>query len=85
MQEAQNGKFTFEVDGEATKPAIKKAVKDAFKVDAVSVATIIAKGKRARFGKRRVEKEFIMKKAIVTLKKGQTIALFDIQKEEKEK
>ena len=69
------GKYTFIVKHKASKPEIKKAVKDAYKVDAVSVQIVNRPPKRKKVGgKRGVQEGY--RKAIVTLKEGQKI---DIQ------
>ncbi len=73
---AEKGTFVFEVPTSANKIEIAKAVEAAFKVTVVDVNVIIAKGKIKRF-KRIVGRERDRKKALVTLKKGQSIALFE--------
>jgi len=81
MKEAGLGKFTFKVAKKADKNNIARAVEDKFKVNVVSVATIIVKGRTQRFGKRRVETALPdWKKAIVKLKAGEKIDLFEVQK-----
>lgn len=83
IAEAGKGKFTFIVAKNANKDAIKIAVEKQFDVHVTDVTTQILKGKRARFGKRRIETRITPeKKACVTLKKGEKIALFDIAKGE---
>lgn len=84
MNEAKKGKFTFWVAPSMTKSEIKHAITAAFGVHVVSVATINSKKsvKRSIYGKFRTIKA--VKKAIVTLKKGESIDLFE-QKEEKKK
>lgn len=84
MQDVSKGKYTFIVDRFATKPVIKQAVKDMFKVTVVSVATSIIKGRSKRVGARRQEVgQSSYKKATVTLKKGEKISLFEQGGEEK--
>lgn len=79
MKDVTKDKFTFRVSKEASKNMIEKAVTDGFKVDVVKVFTTIVKGRSIRVGARRTEKsQSDWKKAIVKLKKGQKIALFDI-------
>ena len=86
MDEAGRGHFTFAVLQAATKIDIKKAVEGEFKVHVLSVQTLIAKGKRRRAGKRRTEAEGKpFKKAIVKLKEGERIDLFEVQEEGKKK
>ena len=70
--QAEKNVYTFEVDPKANKLEIKQAVQDAFQVTVVKVSTITMKGKkrRVRFVEGR-RKDW--KKAMVTLKKGNTI------------
>jgi ribosomal protein L23 len=57
-----------------------------FQVTVTSVATHIVKGKTKRVGVRRVEKnESYIKRATVTLKKGDKISLFEPAEEGKKK
>ena len=79
MVEAEKGRFSFIVTYAATKPMIRQAVKDKFSVDVVKVMTIVSKGKTKRVGKNR-QKVVIepFKKAIVQLKAGQKISLFEL-------
>lgn len=80
MEEATRSQFTFLVLKVASKLQIKDAIEEQFKVDVISVATLIGKGKRARVGKRRVSISLSpFKKAIVRLVKGQKIELFDVK------
>lgn len=79
MNRVKKGKFTFMVAKNAGKPAIKKEVEEKFKVEVVSVATNITKGRKKRFGTRRIETSLpAFKKAVVKLKEGQKIDLFEI-------
>lgn len=73
---AETGVYVFEVPTSANKIEIVKAIKSQFNVDAVNVNTMVLKGKVKRF-KRLIGRENDIKKAVVTLKKGQTIALFE--------
>ena len=78
MNEVGKGNFTFEVVKDADKKAIKDAVSKKFKVNVLAVSTSVIKGKRKKSGIRRIEKrEFPSKKAVVTLKTGQKIDLFE--------
>ena len=72
---ADNGKYVFQVNPKATKTEIKKAVEMAFKVHVISVNTVIIKGKVKRFGKI-FGKRKDFKKAVVTVKSGETIEDF---------
>ena len=73
------GKYGFIVDVKANKIEIAKAIKNKFNVDVVDVNTIKRKGKtKTQFTRKgRFEgKTPTYKKAIVTLKEGQTIDMF---------
>ncbi len=73
--QAQN-KYAFEVAGEANKHQIKQAVEKAFKVKVTAVNVMTVPGKGRRIGRRQVLTQS-WKKAIVTLKAGDKIALFE--------
>ena len=81
MNELSEGqtKYGFIVDVNANKIEIAKAIKNKFDVDVASINTIKMKGKtKTQFTRKgRFEgKTASYKKAIVTLKEGQTIDLF---------
>jgi large subunit ribosomal protein L23 len=79
MKDAALGKFTFLVAHASDKDSIKRAIEDKFSVSVTKIATTVIKGKRKRVGVRRTEKNVAkMKKAIVTLKKGEKIGLFEL-------
>ncbi len=71
-----DNKYTFIVDRKANKTEIKNAIEGIFKVKVDKVATMIVKGKVKRMG-RFEGKTPNRKKAIVTLKPGHKIRLFD--------
>jgi len=71
---SQYNQYGFVVATDATKPEVKKAVEELFKVKVTAVNTILSKGKEKRF-KGRIGKRSDMKKAFVTLEAGQTIDL----------
>ena len=78
MTEASNGKYTFKISKEAGKYDIKKAVEEKFKVNVLKITTTVVKGRRGRTGTRRIEvSQTPFKKALVTVKTGQKITLFD--------
>lgn len=84
MNDAAKGRFTFKVHKQAEKQQIRKVVENKFKVDVTDVATMIVKGKMKRTGKKRMEKQSQgYKKAIVSLKTGQKIDLFEVVGKEK--
>lgn len=69
-------KYTFRVDKAANKIEIKHAVESIFKVDVTDVKTMNMPGKLKRQGKTSgMTSEW--KKAIVTLKEGQRLPLFE--------
>jgi len=65
-------KYVFLVEKKANASEIKKAIKEAYNVDAVSVNIVNVKPKKRRLG-RSVGTKPGYKKAIVTLKVGQKI------------
>lgn len=78
MDEAKKGKFTFIVSMKASKRHVKNEVEKIFKVNVLSVSSLIIKGRKKRYGTKRIEvNEPSFKKAIVKLKSGQKIDLFD--------
>lgn len=76
VREVQNA-YTFEVDRRASKDEIKAAVKTLFGVDPIDVRTQNVRGKNKRVG-RSIGRRPNWKKAIVTLKEGQSIDLFTL-------
>ena len=70
------GKYAFEIDGGANKHQIKQAVEKAFKVKVTAVNVMTVPGKRKRLGRREILTQ-PWKKAIVTLKPGDKIELFE--------
>ena len=72
----EQNKYTFAVDIKATKPQIREAVEQAFNVTVERVNTMRVVGKKRRMG-RYEGKRPDWKKAIVTVKEGQSIELFE--------
>lgn len=77
----QLGQYTFEVAREANKIQIKDAVQRTFKVDVLAVNVMNIRGKERRRGRSRgrtagTGRTPMRRKAIITLKEGQTIDLF---------
>jgi large subunit ribosomal protein L23 len=70
------GKYAFEVADEANKNQIKEAVEKSFKVDVTAVNIISVPSKQRRLGRQQVLTS-PWKKAIVTLKAGDKIELFE--------
>lgn len=75
LQETQNT-YTFEVPRETNKIEIKRAIESLFDVSVVNVRTISVHGKMKRLGRfEGYQKSW--KKALVTLKSGDTLDLFE--------
>jgi large subunit ribosomal protein L23 len=72
----EHNRYTFEVDKEASKPQISAAVEDIFNVTVTSVNTMRVNGKprRVRYNKGLTR---AWKKAVVTLKEGDSIEFFE--------
>lgn len=79
---SEQGRYAFEVHDQANKIQIRRAVEEIFKVDVKAVNTLRVPGKAKRVvrGRGRVRQMIgrtsSWKKAIVTLKEGQRIELF---------
>jgi large subunit ribosomal protein L23 len=70
------GKYAFKVDDDASKDQIKQAVEKAFKVTVISVNVMSVRGKEKLVGRKKVAGSS-WKKAIVTLKSGDKIQIFE--------
>ncbi len=70
------GKYAFEVAGAATKFQIKEAVEKAFSVTVTGMNVMTVAGKKRRLGRRELPAK-PWKKAVVTLKPGDKIELFE--------
>ena len=75
LREKQNG-YLFEVARDSNKVEIKRAIESIFNVKVDSVRTIRVHGKPKRQGRYAGHRPD-WKKALVTLRKGQTIELFE--------
>lgn len=69
-------KYTFKVSVRANKIEIMRAIHKLYNVTPVSCNTVKVKGKKKKQGKY-VGKTSAYKKAILTLKKGDTISIFE--------
>jgi large subunit ribosomal protein L23 len=67
--------YTIVADRRATKPQIRAAVQELFKVKVLSVNTLNVRGKARRQRTAQAGKAMDWKKAIVTLKEGDKISL----------
>ena len=72
----ERGKYVFEVQRRATKGDVARAVEWAFSVSVVSVNTCMVRGKVKRYGGTQ-SRQPDWKKAIVTLRSGDTIQFFE--------
>lgn len=78
MKDTSSNRYTFLVALDAKKEEIKNEVKRLFNVMPLRVSTIVTKGRVKKVGARRVETMVThTKKAIVQLKKGEKIAVFE--------
>jgi len=68
--------YAFEVHRDATKIQVKNAVEKLFAVHVTGVRTAVARGKTKRVG-RNIGRRPNWKKAIVTLREGESISLFE--------
>jgi large subunit ribosomal protein L23 len=83
---AQGGRFSFVVERDANKPQIQKAIERVFGVEVTDIRTAVIPAKTYRVGKARMERRTTRgKKAIVMLKEGQKIDLFEFSPEEDHK
>ena len=71
---SEHSKVVFKVNRNANKNSIKKSIEKIFKVNVVKINTINLKGKTKMVRNKKAYKSGY-KKAIVTLKKGQSIDL----------
>jgi len=71
---SEHNKIVFNVHRGANKKAIKKSIEKIFKVNVIKINTINSKGK-TKIVRGRTSRKSAHKKAIVTLKKGQSIDL----------
>ncbi len=69
---SEHNQVAFRVAMTATKPEIRKAIEELFRVKVTAVNTLRVKGKTKRF-RGRVGRRSDYKKAIVTLAEGQSI------------
>ncbi len=74
---AVNNEYVFKVDLRANKHEIKSAVEQAFKVKVEKVRTMTIPGKTRRTGRPDEGKTSNYKKAVVKLKKGEVISIFE--------
>lgn len=73
----ERGEYTFQVHRDATKPDIRQAIEKLFAVHVTGVWTSNQRGKAKRMGQTAGRKAH-WKKAVVTLRAGETIDTIDI-------
>jgi large subunit ribosomal protein L23 len=71
-----SGKYAFEVAKDSNKELVKEAVEKAFKVTVTAVNIMSVRGKEKRAGRKMVAGS-PWKKAVVTLKPGDKIQIFE--------
>jgi large subunit ribosomal protein L23 len=77
MKLVDEGKYTFEVMAGANKIEVKNAIEKVFNVNVVKVNIINVRKKERRVGKYQGFRPAV-RKAIVTLQKGQTLDVFEV-------
>ncbi len=75
IQSEKHNQYTLVADRRATKPQIKRAVEELFKVKVIAVNTLHVRGKKRRQRTHQAGRSPDWKKAIVTLKEGDKIVL----------
>lgn len=84
MKDAGRGIFTFLVLPQATKTEVKNAVQSLFPVQVTHISTVNinrVKTVMTKFGRKKTKEK--IKKARITLKKGQMIPAFEVKEEGK--
>lgn len=71
------GEYAFEVASDASKPAIRQAIEKLFGVKVTGVWTMNVRGKTRRLGRGNPGVRPGWKKAIVTLREGDKIEIFE--------
>lgn len=69
-------KYVFEIAGNANKVEVKKAIEEIYGVVPTSINILNQRGKNVRFG-RKFGRTSDIKKAVVTLRKGDNIKLYE--------
>ena len=72
----ERGEYAFEVHPDASKPQIRQAIEELFGVKVTDVWTSNQRGKEKRMG-RSIGRRPNWKKAIVTLREGDSIEVFE--------
>ena len=80
LNEAKNGKFSFNVDPKLNKFQIKKLIEGLFSVHVTGIKTANYKSSFKKDYRGKTKKIAARKKAVVILKEKETIDLFDTKK-----
>lgn len=81
-QGTSGSRFIFKVDRQATKGQVRQAVEDTYGVSVTKINTMIMPGKTRRVGRNRhLSQSSSWKKAIVHLKSGDNIDIFEIKED----
>ena len=79
MSDARKNWYTFKAGLEDNKNGLRKEIAELFKVEVLSIRTMVVKGKKKRSLKtRNWHKESNWKKVFVKVKDGQKIEAFDV-------
>lgn len=82
MASASRGAYTFQIEMDTRKSAVKTLVHDLFKVTVTKITTKVGHTPAKKTGTRRLGGTVMKSKyATVWLKKGESIALFDLKEE----
>lgn len=84
---AKRGVYTFEVSKNANKSELEKQAKQLFNVDALKIGITVVKGKTktSLVNRRKEYKKSEVKKALIKVKPGQKIGLFEVVEEKGKK
>lgn len=77
LKEAKNGNYTFKIDSVMTKKQIAAKISQLFEVAVVKVRTVKIGPEKGRNARGRKFAKPVVKKAIVTLKSGDKIDVFE--------
>lgn len=76
INQGETNKYTFLIADEADKVSVARAIEATYKVEVIKVNIVKLPAKTKRYGKR-IGTRSSRKKAVVTLKAGDRIALFE--------
>ena len=85
LEEAKKGRYSFYVSRNLNKYQIKNLISSLFNVAVIRVSTVNYKGETRRTIRGQVVRVAPYKKAVVSLKSGDTISLWEAPKKEEKK